>query len=94
MKAASSRKVLFEAESVPEQELDEEEDDISEDDSEEEEEDIFNAMETSHSMSKTSIAIKQKNSEDKRNSRSTSIIDTMIVGNEGKGIFVIENLKR
>ena len=87
--APSSREVSFEPES------DKEEDNISEDgQEEEEEEDIFNPKETSHTTSKTSIAMTGKNFEDKGKSRSTSIIDTMTGGSQSKSISLIDTVKR
>ena len=68
---------------------------MSEDGQEEQEEvDIFNLKETRHAASKTTIAMKGKNSGDKGKRRSTSIIDTMTGGRQSKGISVFDTLKR
>ena len=92
--ASSSREVWFETQSVQEEESDEEEYDISEDGSEEEEEDIFHRQETRHATSKTSIAMKAKNSKNKGKSVLTSIINSMTEESQNKCIFLIDTLQR
>ena len=95
LEAPSSREVSFESDSAQKQESEAEADDISEHGQEEqEEEDIFNPKETRHDTSKTSRAMKVKNSEHKGKSRSISIIDTMTGGCQSKGISLIDTLKR
>ena len=95
LEAPSSRQVSLKTESVQKEESDGEKYDIlGGGQEEEEEEDIFNLEETSHAISKTSIAVKGKNSEDKSKSRSSSIIYTVTGGRQCKGISLIDTVTR
>ena len=94
LKATSSREVSFEPGSAPEEASAEGEYDRSEDGQQDEEDEIFNPKETRNATSKTRRAIKGKNPEDACNSRSTSIIDTIIGGTQSETISVFEPLER
>ena len=90
-----SREISFEPDSAQKRESEETEDDISQHgQGAQEEEYICNDKHASHTIRKTSIAMKGKNSEDKVKSRSTSIVDTMTGGRPSKVIYVFDTLKR